>query len=248
MPFPANVDGSSFDTASLIRRFSVFASLSEAEVKVLRGLSDARRHSSQEDLCAVGLPSPPRLVIAGWACRYRLLADRRRQIFGILLPGDFVGRMLLPDLPSQCAVAALTELRTVSAQSLADASATSTHAGLARAVHLMAYLDDRLLFNHMVRLSQQTARGRVAHLMLELHERLGWVGLVRDDRFAMPLTLPVLGDTLGLSVVHVNRTLQQLCADGLLDVGDGMVALLKPERLKEVSEWMPFCLTLAFRQ
>lgn len=246
MPFPASVGGPSFDAASLIRHFSVFASLSEAELRLLRGLSGTRRHSSQEDLCAAGLPAPPRLIVAGWACRCRLLAGRRRQILGILLPGDFVGRMLLPDLPSPCAVAALTELRTVSAQPLADASATSTHAGLARALHLMAYLDDMLLFNHVMRLGQQRARERVAHLMLELHERLGWVGLVRDDRFAMPLTLPVLGDALGLSVVHVNRTLQQLCADGLLDVSDGVVALLKPERLKELSEWTP--LSLPFRQ
>lgn len=248
MPFPANVDGSSFDAASLIRRFLVFASLSEAETRVLRGLSGARRHSSQEALCAAGLPSPPRLVVAGWACRYRLLADRRRQILGILLPGDFVGRMLLPGLPSPCAVAALTELRTVGAQPLADAAATSTHAGLARALHLMAHLDDMSLFNHMMRLGQQRARERVAHLMLELHERLGWVGLVQDDRFAMPLTLPVLSDALGLGIVHVNRTLQQLRADGLLDVSDGMVALLKPERLKELSEWTPLSLSLAFRQ
>jgi len=55
MPFPANVDGSSFDAASLTRRFLVFASLSEAEIRVLHGLSGARHHSSQEDLCAAGV-------------------------------------------------------------------------------------------------------------------------------------------------------------------------------------------------
>lgn len=246
MPFPANVDGSSLDAASFARRFSELAPLSEAERKVLHGLSGARRHSSQEDLCAAGVPSPPRLVVAGWACRYRRLADRRRQILGILLPGDFVGRMLLLDLPSPCAVAALTELRTVSAQSLADASATLVHAGLARALRRMMHLDDVLLFNQMMRLGQQRARERVAHLMLELHERLGWLGLIQGDCFAMPLTPPVLGDALGLGVVHVNRTLQQLRAEGLLDVSDGRVALLKPERLRELSEWTP--LSLAFCQ
>lgn len=246
MPFPASVGASSFDAASLTRRFSAFASLSEAETHILHGLPDARPHPPQRDLCSAGAPSPPRLVVAGWACRYRLLSDRRRQILDILLPGDFVGRMLLPDLPSPCAVAALTELRTVSAQPLADASATSVHAGLARAIRLMAHLDDVLLFNQIVRLGQQRARERVAHLMLELHERLGWVGLVRDDCFVMPLTPPVLGDALGLGVVHVNRALRQLCTDRLLDVSDGVVALLKPERLRELSEWTP--LSLAFRQ
>jgi len=154
--------------------------------------------------------------------------------------------MLLPDLPSPCAVATLTELRTVSAQPLADASATSAHAGLACSLRFMAHLDDMLLFNHMMRLGQQTARERVAHLMLELHERLGWVGLIRGNRFAMPLTPPMLGDALGLSVVHVNRTVRQLRADGLLDVSNGIVALLKPERQKELPEWTPLSLSLAW--
>ena len=60
----------------------------------------------------------------------------------------------------------------------------------------------------------------------------------------MPLTPLVLGDALGLGVLRVNRTLQQLRTDGLLDVRDGVVALLKPERLRELSEWTP--LSLAF--
>lgn len=244
MPFPGSVGDPFPSPASLAERLSVLAPLSETEVELLQDLPDPRRHPLQCELCAVGAPLPPRLIVAGWACRHRLLADGRRQIFGLMLPGDFVGRMSLPGLRSPCAIAALTELRTVSAQPFVEAAANPAYAGLARAVRLMTHLDGMLLLNQLVRLGQQTARERIVHLMLELGERLGWVGLAWGDRFAMPLTPYVLADTLGLSVVHVNRTLRQLRDDGLLDVGDGAAALLKPKQLRDVAEWTPLSLAL----
>ena len=71
--------------------------------------------------------------------------------------------------------------------------------------------------------------------MLELYGRLGRVGLAGDNSFAMPLTQNVLADVLGFSVVHVNRTMQQLRRDGLLDVRRGRVNLMHPERLQALA-------------
>jgi CRP-like cAMP-binding protein len=90
-----------------------------------------------------------------------------------------------------------------------------------------------------VRLGRQTACGRFAHLMLELSGRLARLGLVSGDSFAMPLTQEVLADALGLSVVHVNRTVQLLRREGLLDIRGGMVSLLQPERLRALASWAP---------
>lgn len=224
--------------------FFALASLSGAEVELLQDLPDPHHHASQQDLCAADVLPSSRLIVAGWACRYRLLADRRRQILGFMLPGDFVGRVLLPDLPLPYAVVALTELKTISVQPLAETAANPDSTALARAVRLTAHLDDLLLLNQLTRLGQQTARERVVHLVLELHERLGWVGLTWGDRFAIPLTSDVLADALGLSVVHVNRTLQQLRTEGLLEVEGGMVALLKLERLQDVVKWTPLSAAL----
>ena len=75
--------------------------------------------------------------------------------------------------------------------------------------------------------------------MLELHGRLGRVGLAEDDRFAMPLTQEALADVLGFSVVHVNRTVQQLRRDRLLDVRNGVVVLTQREQLQELANWTP---------
>jgi hypothetical protein len=65
----------------------------------------------------------------------------------------------------------------------------------------------------------------VLNLLLELYDRLDLIGLVKENTFRIPLTQEVFADALGLSVVHINRTLQQLRREGMLSVGRGTVTL-----------------------
>lgn len=183
----------------------------------------------------------PRIIVAGWACQYRLLPDGHRQIVSVRLPGDFTGSLTQFRLPASCAVAALTELETVSAQVLIEMASTATpvYPGLAHAAHVMAHLDNIMLHDQIVRLGRQTACSRFAHLMLGFYERLSRVGLACDNCFTMPLTQDVLADVLGFSAVHVNRTVQQLRREGLLDVRSGVAMLTQPERLKTLANWEP---------
>ncbi len=180
------------------------------------------------------------MVVAGWAAQYRMLPNGCRQIISLMLPGDLIGPLGQLRLPAPCAVAALTELETVSAQPLVEAAdaADPVHPGLAHAVRVMVHMNNRLLCDQIVRLGRQTACERFAHLMLELYERLGRVGLAGNNCFAMPLTQNVLADVLGFSVVHVNRTMQQLRRDGLLEIRDGRVHLMHPERLQALAGWV----------
>lgn len=223
--------------------FSAFGPLSNAETRLLGDLAEgARYHPPYRDLYVAGTPPPPpRIVVAGWACQYRLLSDGRRQIISLKLPGDLIWPVTQVRLPSSCAVAALTELETVSAQPLVEAAAAADpiYPGLAHAVRMMEHQHAMLLYDQIVRLGRQTACGRFAHLALELCERLRRVGLVKNDSFAMPLTQDVLADVLGFSVVHVNRTVQQLRRDKLLDVRNGMLRLLQLERLQALAGWSP---------
>ena len=226
----------------LAEHFSTFASLSDLEMRLLRDLAKAARyHPPYRDLhAAEALRAPPRMIVAGWAAQYCMLADGQRQIISLRLPGDLAEPPRQPHMPASCAVAALTELETVSAQVFVEAAdaADPLHPGLAHAVRAMWHLDDGLLRNQIVRLGRLSACGRFAHLMLELFERLGRVGLAGGNSFAMPLTQNVLADVLGFSVVHVNRTMQQLRRDGLLDARDGMVHLMQPERLQALAGWV----------
>ena len=238
-----NNSGQPTHLQTLIAHFTAFGSLSDAELSVLSTLADTSRyHPPYRDLSKPdALPILPRMVVAGWACQYCTLADGQRQIITFKLPGDLLWPRLRVRLPLPCAVTALTELETVSAQPFADAAdaAHPIHAGLGHATRVMAELHDVLVYNHVVRLGRQTARARFIHLMLELHERLARVGLAEPGGFAMPLTQDVLADVLGFSTVHVNRTVQQLRHDGLLDVRNGTVHLLQPERLQVLASWTP---------
>lgn len=220
----------------LALRFSALAPLSDAESGLLRDLAGAARsYPSFRDLHTAG--TPPRMIIAGWAAQYRRHANGQRQIVSLRLPGDFVWPLV--QLSLSCAVAALTELETVDAQPVVDALAGPAYPSLAHALRVIGHLDHVLLGDQIVRLGRQTAIERFAHLMLELHERLSRVGLADESCFAMPLTPEVLADVLGLSVVHVNRTVQQLRRDDLLEVRDGTVTLIQHERLQALASWTP---------
>jgi len=225
----------------LAKRFSASAPLSDAEHDLLRDLAQATRyHPPYRDIHAAGAPPMrPRMIVAGWAAQYRQLIDGQRQIISLKLPGDLIRPLFQIHLPLPCAVAALTELETVDAQPLAEAAAESAYPSLGQAIHVMAHMDRMLLGDQIVRLGRQTACGRFAHLMLELHERLNRVGLAEADRFAMPLTQETLADVLGFSVVHTNRTIQQLRRDRLLDVRNGAAVLLQRERLQDLAGWTP---------
>jgi GAF domain-containing protein len=80
----------------------------------------------------------------------------------------------------------------------------------------------------------------MAHLFCEIWFRLKSVGLAHDNAFSLPATQADLGDALGLSLVHVNRTIQRLRADGLISVNrDRVVRLLDWPRLTEIAEFDP---------
>jgi CRP-like cAMP-binding protein len=109
--------------------------------------------------------------------------------------------------------------------------------GLARAFASARAQQDACLLNHVVRLGRQTAYERIAHLLLELGHRLHEIGLEMGTFVPLPLTQEVIGDALGLSVVHVNRTLQQLRRDHLIEVRAASMRLLKPEALARIADF-----------
>lgn len=177
-----------------------------------------------------------RFLVSGWACRRRSLDDGSRQIFSILLPGDpCEGRRR-----SVASVAALTPVETAEAPGVFQAADDSLlHPGLAEAFEAIREEEERLLLDQIVRLGRLTAYERLAHLLLELRERLARVGLADEQRLPMPLTQETLADALGLSIVHVNRTVQQLRRDGLLELRSGAAVLHDAEALAQLCGYLP---------
>jgi CRP-like cAMP-binding protein len=215
------------------------SALSDGEIELLRSLSERRdRHGSGEELAGEdAVASHPQFILSGWAARQRILPDGRRQIFSFLLPGDAIG--LSRPGPELAAVVALTALETVDAEPVLDAVEAGRTPGLARALAAIEPIEQKLLLDHMVRLGRQTAYERVAHFLLELQRRLDIAGLGDSQRFPLPLTQEIMADALGLSIVHVNRTLQQLRRERLIELRAGVAILLQRELLADIADYRP---------
>jgi len=108
---------------------------------------------------------------------------------------------------------------------------------LIKASTMMGAIEEYYLTQQIVRLGRQTAYERLAHFLLELYHRLQTAGLAQNERFFLPLTQELLADTLGLSSVHINRTLQQLRRDKLIHWKGGLFQLLNPEELRLIADF-----------
>ena len=226
----------------LIRRLESLGPLDGAARSFIGAMSPRRHeHIAGEELCEEGeLIRTPRLVISGWGSRLRYLPDGRRQIFTFLLPGDTLGLCERLEPLALTSAVTLTPMETVDISPLATAlrSEAPEHAGLREAMALAARSEEAALLDHMVRLGRQTAYERTAHLLVEICHRLATVGL-GDRRFRLPLTQEILADALGLSLVHVNRTLMQLRRDRLVILKGSSAELPDLERLALIANYAP---------
>ena len=222
-------------------RLSSLARMAPAEMDILRDLPQtARHHPAQSELCVEGRVQAPLMLLAGWACHQRILGDGRRQIVRFLLPGDAVGSLGRPSLPATSTALALTPVVVADARPLIRSTdeAGAPLPGLAEAITMICHADEINLRDQVVRLGRQTAYERLVHLVLEFHHRLQAIGMVDGDSFSLPLTQEILADALGLSVVHINRTLQQVRRDRLLDMRGGQVTLRQLDLMRAMADWV----------
>ncbi len=229
------------DTGLLARRLGRLAELTDEETALLESLATTfgERAAGTELVREGEALDTPRLLVAGWACRFRTLPDGRRQIFAFTLPGDLYGLCVRPDAVALTPTVALTPVVVADAAPLGEAikDKADTHPGLAKACFAMASLEEAYLLNQLMRIGRQTAYERTAHLMLEIQQRLIAVGLADESSVGVPLTQEIMADALGLSVVHLNRTLQQLRRDRLMEFKNGLVKVLEPERLAKLADF-----------
>lgn len=215
------------------RRLNRFGPLSARTLSEIRTAAERPVWREPGAPLLAGASGGPRVILSGWAGEELLLPDGRRQICRILIPGDVVG---LPRsrARSACAITALTPV------SLADAAGVfgpgfEEDPTLRSAAAAIREEEEAALLNHLLRLGRLSALQRTAHLFLELHERLSAAGLTQGLRSPMPLTQEILADVLGLSVVHVNRTLQTLKRDRLVSSRRGSLELIQPDALEDLA-------------
>lgn len=221
-------------------RLNALSRLGAGSEALIMGLTHISRHAAGMELVREREPPVPRFIVEGWAARVRWLPDGRRQIITFILPGDGIGLCTRSQPLGLCPVVALTDGLTLDGRAVASAlGAAGGPSDLADAFHVSASLDDAAMMDQVVRLGRQTAYERLAHLLLEFGDRLARAGLASITDFPCPLTQEMLADATGLSVVHVNRTLQQMRRDELLGFRQGRVRLLQFDLLQTIADWHP---------
>ena len=233
----------SLATDLLVARYRSLADLSASDLGVLRQIEAKAKNIYRADTRIMSEGSEiraPQVIVSGWACYQRELADGRRQIMSLLVPGDAIGVCQLSQPVAQTTLMALSNVRTVEAPELSAAwQDRSRSSGLARALDMAAAEETHFLFCHTMRLGRQTAYERMANLFTELEYRLSGRGLSQGGRFPFPLTQETLADAVGLSVVHVNRTLQLMRRENRIDLARGVLTIREPETLRAAGEFQP---------
>lgn len=225
----------------VLSRYSRLAALTPNDQTLFRAIEGpidvvARGRELQSE----GKPSAPYFLMSGWACRFRLLGDGRRIILGFILPGDGIGVCRRPDPLALASVSTLTDCSVLEGgPAFGPGGRLDPYPQVQAALSVAQSLDEYWMLDQITRLGRQTAFERMGHLLLELHWRLNQVGLADSWRFSMPLTQELMADATGLSVVHVNRTVQLLRREKLIEWRNHTVTLIEPGLLAEISEFKP---------
>jgi CRP-like cAMP-binding protein len=182
-------------------------------------------------------------VECGFAARYKLLRNGKRQIVNLVLPGDVVG---LPGSFLQRArysVLALTDLR-LQACSMNDYLALCyKRPQFGLMLSWLAIQEAIICAEHTINAGRRSPTERLAHFLLELYSRLEVVGLATDWSYDMPISQEVISDALALSVPHLNRTIKKLQADRIVNVANHRVFLTDPLALEMLGHFQPLDLT-----
>ena len=149
-------------------------------------------------------------VLSGWAFRYKMLDDGRRQILNYALPADMVGLQGTVMREMEHSVEALTPLTLCVLPRSKLWELYSHFPSLAFDLTWLAAREEQLIDEHLVSLGRRTALERTAYLLLHLYVRADESGLVKDGAIQFPFRQQHLADTLGMSLVHTNKTLRRL--------------------------------------
>ena len=233
----------------LLRHLEQFGPLPPDEKRALTSLVQ-RVHEigADQDIVAEGdRPGDCKVILEGFAFRYKLLGSGRRQIMSFQIPGDVVDLQgfLLGEMDHSVATLTATKVGVIRHNLLLQI--TERYPRVARALWQSTLIDSAVFREWMVGIGRRSAYQRIAHLLCEVFLRLQAMGLTNDGSYELPVTQAELGDSLGLSTVHVNRSLKTLRDDGLITLRDGRVVIHHWEGIGAAGEFDPRYLHLARR-
>lgn len=178
-------------------------------------------------------------VLSGWAFRYKMLPDGRRQILNFAMPSDFLGLQgsIMNEL--QHSVDALTDMVLCVFNRDKLWELYTNHPTLAFDVTWLASREEQILDEHLLNIGRRGALERTAFLLLHLFLRAEDVGLTKGNTIEFPFTQQHVADTLGMSLVHTNKTLKKLVAAKAMRWKGRRFEILDRGRLIEIAGFEP---------
>lgn len=224
---------------ALANRLSQYVSNADLVCQTIRELNPRDSDiSPDEDIIRTGDRSGRLFIIReGWTIRYRMLEDGRRQIVNFMLPGDIFDLHALSGLEADHTVTAVTRTRIIEIENAPFVAALRSNGEFASAFWWAAVQEESILREQIVRVGRRTARERIAHLLLELQRRLACALGGKDNNLVLPVTRTDLADALGLTPVHVSRTMSWLSSAGLIEQKRGVVSIVDRPRLARLAHF-----------
>lgn len=220
--------------------------ISAEEEKAIRDLvSETRRVRADEIFVRSGEElNSSALLLSGWMARSKDLPSGERQVTELHVAGDFTDlhgftlKRLDHDITtlSECVIAVVPHERLL--------QLTTEYPHLARVYWFCTNVDSAIHREWALSLGQRSALSRMANLFCELYMRLRVVGRTEGNGYEFPLTQRELSECLGLTVVHANRTLQELRRRGLVEFENRFVTIVDRRGLEGVAEFDPCYLYL----
>lgn len=236
---PPSVGGSELSPPALIRKLAARTPLSVAELAPLEEfLGESRSVSRKRDIITEGHKySALFTLVNGIAIRYGALHSGRRHIFNVILPGDLVG------FPASFFESAPYSVTAVTDAAVAEISFEhlyelfSKYPRIGAAILWLFSCEAAMYAERLIGTGQRSAPERVAHFLLELLMRLRIIGLGDERGFRMPLTQEQIGEIVGLTGVHISRTLRQLRDEGLVVIEGHQVEIKNFDALSALGDF-----------
>jgi CRP-like cAMP-binding protein len=206
-------------------------------------IAEVRQLPARKTILKVGdKPNFSIFLIEGFICRYMDANEGKRQLVALQIPGDFVDLQAFPltcldhdngtITPCTVGIVPHDRLRMIQRE-------------MPHFTHMLWFrtlLDAAMHREWIFQMGRLNAIGRLADFLAESEHRLSAIGRVEGGRFALPLVQIDLAEATGMTPIHLNRCVRDLCKGRVADVRAGHVQILNKAELRRLGEFEPACL------
>lgn len=224
------------DEYSIRQSFARYGELSAEDCARLEHLEETCRDYSRGDIIVLqGEPVDHLYAVkSGWCASHVDDSEGHRQILDIGLPGDLIGMRDILHQHQNYGMEALTSVRVCTIPKAEFLALMKASTEMANAFFAMAMHRENIMAQRIISLGRRDARARICHFIGEIRLRLNGQDHEPPRRFPFPISQKQLADILGISEVHVQRTLRSLRDAGVMEYARGQILLSNPAKLEAI--------------